>query len=492
VDWLLKSEFLELTKTNPDELYDVISKKFSELESLIHSHQKLIEKQSQTIQLLEEKNLKLESRVRELESRLNQNSKNSSKPPSSDSFKKNLETRKSSRRKSGGQFGHKGTNLLMVKVPDTIQEYPAPLNCESCGNTLIDIDSEMSKAQEFDIPEIKIFVTEHQVEKKVCGCGHCNISYNAPILKNHTFYGDRIKSLIIYLKNHQMLPFHRTKQIIQDVLNHSISEGTFHNVEKECSEKLKVYEDIIKEKILNSTVVGADETSTRTNGKNYWVHTAVSKLFSYFSVSKKRGMDGIESGGILNHFKGTLVHDFFKPYLKLLCKHVFCNAHILRELISVTETTKHIWAEQMIQVLLLALETKKEYKQNRPEQEIINEIESLYDKAIQLGEKENPDFDVGGKKSKEINLLKRMKKYKPEITRFMGDPNIPFDNNASERALRMIKVKNKISGCFRSVEGVENFCRVRSFMESCRKQNLKILNSITMVFKNQNFQFSAE
>jgi hypothetical protein len=226
---------------------------------------------------------------------------------------------------------------------------------------------------------------------------------------------------------------------------------------------VKPTEDQIKQEIIHSNTVGSDETGTRASGRNFWIHASVTNLFSHFQANIKRGMEGINASGILENFHGTLVHDFFKPYLNLSCKHAFCNAHILRELIGVYETTSQVWADQMIQVLIMSLDAKKDNSPNIPNQDVIQEILILYDKAIQLGHKENPE--------------------------------IPFDNayaNFSERALRMIKVKNKISGCFRSKEGIEYFCQARSFIDTCRKHKMNILKSIAMIFNNTNFRFSAE
>lgn len=481
MSFLTREEFTNLVKEDINRLYDYLTEKFSALESKIDEQSKIIVKQ--------------ETRIKELESKLNQNSSNSSKPPSSDQFKKNLaDNKRTSRRKSGGQPGHKGSNLKMVSNPDTIKKYSAPEVCLNCGESLVDLKSKINRIQEFDIPEIKFHVTEHQIEKKKCSCGHCNIAPNVPQMKNHVFYGDRIRGLILYLKNVQMLPFQRTKQIVKDILNHDISEGTFWNVEKEFSEKAKPTEDKIKQEIIGSIQAGADETSSRVNGKNYWIHVVVTKLFSHFCSSSKRGKVGMKVAGILEKFKGVLSHDFFAPYLSMVSKHAFCNAHILRELIGIYENTPQVWADQMIQLLILSLDTKKENLPNAPNENIINEILILYDKAIQKGYEENP-LVVDNKKvknSKPLNLLKRLDSHRGDVMRFLSSTEIPFDNNASERALRMIKVKNKISGCFRNSAGSEYFSRTRSIVDTCRKQNLNILNSITKILKGETLQFRSE
>lgn len=472
-----KEAFVELCQKEPEKVYDMFCLLISEITEL----KKTVKEQSEKISRLEQRN-------KELEARLNQNSKNSNKPPSSDMFKKSIE-RKSMRRKSGGQIGHKGTSLKMVSSPTQVIDYPAPEKCSQCNESLTEIKGKITIGQEFELPEMKLKVIEHRVEKKVCKCGFCNIPLNAPQLRNHAFYGNKFKTFVLYLKNHHMFPFARTKELIKDVFNHNISEGTFWNIEKEFSEKLKPVEEIIKQEIIHSKSAGFDETGMRADNRNYWVHTAVTNLFSHFSFKLKRGYDAMKETGILPEFKGIAMHDFFKPYLKFICKHAFCNAHILRELISITEKNSHIWAEMMLQVLIVALDAKKE--PGIVSEKTILEISNMYDMAIQKGYEENPDNDIGSMKakSKEINLLKRLDVYKENIILFLSSPDVRFDNNMAERALRMLKVKNKISGCFRNIQSGEYFCRFRSFIESCKKHDFPIFDSILSIYNSKNFAF---
>ena len=459
MSFLSREEFKQLANADIDKLYDYLTEKFNALES----------------------------RIKELEARLNQNSKNSHKPPSSDIFKKERD-RKTSRRKSGGQTGHEGSNLKMVANPTDTKEYPAPENCEKCNQSLLEIQGKSKVGQEYTLPKMEISIIEHKVESKKCICGHTNISSNAPVIKNHAYYGKEFKSFIIYLKNHHMLPFGRIKELIKDVFGHMVSEGTIWNCEKELSEKLKPIEDTIKQEIIDGNVACFDETGTRSEKKNFWVHVAVTPNFSHFSFHNKRGLDGMIAGGILPNFKGTAVHDFFKPYLKFECEHSFCNAHLIRELIGAHETTKQVWTEMMLGVLITGLDARKE---SIPETASLD-ILKMYDKAILMGFQENPDIDIGKRKSssKVINLLKRMDLYRESILKFLLTTDVPFDNNLAERALRMFKVKNKISGCFRNSMSGEFFCRLRSFIDTCKKQRLPILESILNVFNFSSFQFT--
>lgn len=285
-----------------------------------------------------------------------------------------------------------------------------------------------------------------------------------------------------------MLPYKRTKQFIYDLFNHNISEGTFWNIEKQFSTMVKPITDTIKERIISSSSAGFDESGIRACNTNHWVHVATTDLYSYFSFHPKRGQEGIDACGILPNFQGIAIHDFFKVYLKYACEHAFCNAHILRELISVLEYSKNIWAEMMLAVLIAALDLKIE-NENIPEKEIL-ELHNLYDKAIEKGCAENKEAIEQKKKgSKGINLLYRLKNHKPDVLRFLTSPEIPFDNNRSERAIRMLKVK--VSGCFRSLSGGQFFCLARSFLDSLQKQKIPIFQAIYSIFNKQQFVFKV-
>jgi len=466
MSFISREEFKSLANADLDKLYDYLTEKFNTLESKI-------EQQYQTI--------------KELESRLNQNSKNSHKPPSSDMFKKERD-RKTSRRKIGGQNGHDGNNLKMVSNPTEIKEYPAPERCEKCDLSLDDVSSKLKVGQEFTLPKMEISTIEHRVESKKCSCGHVNVGQNSPEIKNHTYYGNEFKSFLLYLKNHHMLPFGRIKELIKDIFGHTISEGTICNSEKEFSWKIQPIETKIKQEIISEEVVCFDETGVRSEKKNYWVHVATTPNFTHFNFDRKRGFEGMSAGGILPEFKGTAVHDFFRPYLKFDCGHSYCNAHLLRELIGSLESTKQVWTEMMLGVLIAGLDAKKEaYSET-----ISEEILKMYDKAIKMGYKENPDIDIGKKRTgiKVVNLLKRMDHYREDILKFIFSEKIPFDNNLAERALRMLKVKNKISGCFRNPESGKYFCSFRSFLDTCRKQKLPIFNSILKVFRMDFIDFA--
>ncbi len=473
-----EEEFVEQAKSNPKALYQYISTIVLELNNSIQELKEIVNVQQEKIKILE--------------NRLNQNSKNSNKPPSSDLYKKENSTRKTSRRKSGGQEGHQGHHLKMVEEPTNTHFYPAPDHCSRCGKDLLGSKVKTKRFQEFELPEISIEINEHQIEQKICSCGHCNTSNLAPSPSNHVYYGSKFKALVVYLKNVHMMPYQRTKQLILDLLNHSISEGTFWNAEKDFSSKVEPIINEIKENIIQSSSAGFDETGIRAENKNHWVHVATTNHYSYFYFHKKRSKEAIDLAGILPYFQGVAIHDFYKTYLKYRCSHAFCNAHILRELIAISETSKNTWVQMMLALLIIGLDAKTESESNELTESQIVEINQLFDKAIEKGIIENHSLiQIKKKGSKELNLLKRLKEYKTEILRFLTSPEIPFDNNRSERAIRMIKVKAKVSGGFRSFSGGQFFCLARSFLETMKKQKIPIFQSIVSVFNGQPLTFSV-
>ena len=190
---------------------------------------------------------------------------------------------------------------------------------------------------------------------------------------------------------------------------------------------------------MDGNVACFDETGTRSEKKNFWVHVAVNPNFSHFSFHNKRGFDGMIASGILPNFRGTAVHDFFKPYLKFECEHSFCNAHLLRELIGAHETTKQVWTEMMLGVLITGLDERKESISETASMDILK----MYDKAIQMGFQENPDIDVGKRKSssKVVNLLRRMDRYKEDILKFLFTTDVPFDNNLAKESTENVQSK---------------------------------------------------
>ena len=441
----------------------------------------------------------LEARIKDLESKLSKNSNNSSKPPSSDGFNKKPRTqslRKSSRRKSGGQEGHNGHRLEMVEHPDEIELHDV-CNCENCDAALTDISPDgYDRRQVFDIPKPSIIVTEHRAIQKTCHrCGHKNRGTFPDEVTQPTQYGREITSTVVYLSNYQLLPAARLVELIEDLYQHQMSQGTIYNMLRRCYYLLEETEAAIKKGIIMSDVAGFDETGFYVDTKRLWLHTASTKFATLYFVHPKRGSEAIESFGILPEFKGVAVHDFWKAYLKYDCDHSLCNAHHLRELTFVSEQENQLWAKQLIELLVEIKDRVEQTQGDRLPSQQVSKFSRKYSRLINKGLSVNqvseavPQVKRRGRQKQTVakNLLDRLKKHKPDVLRFMNDFRVPFDNNGSERDIRMMKVKQKISGCFRSFQGAEHFCRIRGYIATARKNQIGAYEAINTAIRGQPF-----
>lgn len=441
----------------------------------------------------------LADRIKYLEDQISKNSSNSSKPPSSDGFKRQNKTksmRKKSGKKAGGQKGHKGSTLKMVDIPDDVVHYQLD-ECPVCNNSLEHVKPVASeKRQVFDIPPISVIVTEHQAEVKQCP--HCHNKSTASFpegITNFTQYGTRIKAYASYLMNYQLLPFDRTAKVFNDLFNHKISPGTLAKFRKEAFDNLRPFENKVKKLLLKSNVINVDETGMRLLKKRYWFHVTSNSNLTYFMYHRKRGSEAINQMGILNKFAGTAMHDFFKPYLGYTnCKHAFCNAHHLRELTFMYEQYNHKWAEKMIKLLL----TMKELADNQAQTKrrlngrTIKHFRKRYERILKEGyTKTRIEFNMNPppkySQGKPKNLLDRLKVHAREVLAFMYDFTIPFDNNQAERDIRMVKLQQKISGTFRSETGPAYFARIRSYISTAQKQNVNIIDALENAFLGKPF-----
>lgn len=436
---------------------------------------------------------KLEARVEELEGRGKKKSHNSSKPPTSDGFgKKTKSLRGKSQNKSGGQPEHPGSTLEWSSEVDEIIVHEVK-ECKGCGADLqAEEVAEVFARQVKDVPPIELIVTEHQVEVKVCP--HCQTKNQAEfpeIVTNVMQYGPRLKSMMMYLMEVQLLPSARTCEILNDVMGVDISEGTLFNTRKQCFEELAASEEEIKAEIITSEVVHFDETGLRVNGKLWWLHVACTDGLTYYFVHTKRGSKAMDEMGILPQFEGNAIHDGLKSYAGYNCEHYLCNAHHLRELMFIWENRKQSWALQMI-ILLCSIKVQvdeaREKKKPIKEEEL-RELEGRYQVLLDEGFKDNPLSPPPSKKKKgrqkqtyERNLLDRLEDHRESVLGFMYDFDIPFDNNQAERDIRMMKLKQKISGTFRSTAGAQMFCRIRSYVSTVRKQGLNIFAALISIF----------
>ena len=459
---------------------------------------KLVNSLTATIDRLEEQIIELKERIKILEDRLNKNSHNSSKPPSTDNFVKPKSQRQKSGRSVGGQKGHLGRTLKMVDNPDHSITHHVSV-CKECGSSLEEIQADSyERRQVFELPPIKVEVTEHRAETKLCPyCGCLNKAIFPEEIQQPVQYGSHLRAIAVYLSQYQLLPYERTSELFTDLFGHQISQATLVNANKAIYEVLEPVEEKIKQEVIASPVAHFDETGLHINGKREWLHVVSTKRLTFYAVHAKRGCEAMDEIGILPKFQGTAVHDFWKSYFKYLCYHALCNAHHLRELTSILEQDQQEWPKDMIDLLC---KIKKNVDENRaiadrldPAQ--IKSFEKRYDQIIEKGLAENPlptDQDQpkkrGRKKqSKAKNLLDRLKKYYKETLAFMYDFSVPFDNNQGERDIRMMKVQQKISGTFRSTQGAKIFSRTRGYISTARKNSVPVIDAIQSAFEGNPF-----
>lgn len=455
---------------------------------------------SSQVELLQKQVAELQKEVQRLKDQLAKNSRNSSKPPSSDGLKKPSpkSLRPRGKRKPGGQKGHLGSTLKMADKPDHIIVYPVN-QCQLCGHRLVDEASiDVEKRQVFDIPPIQMGVTEHKAQIKECShCGHLNKAAFPEQVKAPVQYGPRLKAIAVYLRQYQLLPYNRTRELFRDLFSTDLSEGTLTNITDTCSELLEHPIEQIQKQLEQSPVINFDETGSSVNGKRQWLHSASTPNLTYYEIHPKRGSHAMDHIGILPNFKGRAIHDFWKPYFKYDCDHGLCNAHHLRELIFLNEQHDQLWAKDMIDCLLHIKKAVDEAKISTHTlfKEQIRKFEERYQKILDKGYDENPLPKIKSnkkkrgrpKKSKARNLLERLDEHRKEVLAFMYDFKVPFDNNLVERDLRMAKVQQKISGTFRSQNGSKAFCRIRSYISTVRKNAVNVIDAIGNAFQGYPF-----
>lgn len=450
---------------------------------------------STQVQLLEKQVAELQKEMQRLKDQLAKNSRNSSKPPSSDGLKKPVprSLRPRGKRKPGGQKGHPGSTLKMVDYPDHTVFYPVD-QCQRCGRCLKnEASSDLEKRQVFDIPTIEVQISEHQAEIKLCShCGHLSKATLPEQVKAPVQYGPRLKAIAVYLRQYQLLPYNRTRELLRDLFSIDLSEGTLTNITETCSELLEQPLDEIRKQLEQSAVVNFDETGSSIDGKRQWLHAASTPNLTYYEIHPKRGSQAMDQIGILPNFNGRAIHDFWKPYFKYDCNHGLCNAHHLRELIFLNEQHHQHWAKDMVECLIDINKAVDKVKNTTDAlfKEQIDEFEQRYQNILDEGYNKNPlpkkksNKKKRGrqKKSKARNLLEPLDEHRKQVLAFMYDFKVPFDNNLVERDLRMAKVQQKISGTFRSHGGATAFCRIRSYISTARKNAVNAIEAIVNAF----------
>ena len=427
-----------------------------------------------------------------LANRLNLNSKNSSKPPSSDPNRKK-DSKEKSGKKPGGQKGHVGKTLERVETPDKTKVINIDRTKLPPGEYK-EVGHEVRQVFDIDISRI---VTEYQAQVLEDSKGKRFTAAFPEGVAKAVQYGTSIKAHSVYMSQFQLIPYDRIKDYFADQLEIPISTGSIFNFNKEAFGLLESFDNLVRSRLNGSALVHVDETGINVNGGRYWLHSASNSLWTYFHPHKKRGTEAMNAIGILPTFDGILCHDHWKPYYKYDCSHALCNAHHLRELTRAWEQDNQHWAKRLKELL---------EKINRAVHDAGGKLSSSdsekyrkeYREILKEAEKESPPPDETKRKgkrgrikrTKSRNLLERLQNFEEDVLRFMDNEIVPFTNNLGENDIRMTKVQQKISGCFRSEEGAKFFCRIRSYISSCRKQDISSTKALSLLFKGELPDFS--
>ena len=447
--------------------------------------------------------------LQDLQARLAKDSNNSSKPPSSDGYRKVKRTtslRQSGDKPNGGQPGHEGHTLRAVDAPDRTETHEAD-TCAHCQASLTGTEAVgYEERQVFDIPAIRIEVTAHRAEIKVCPlCGHTSQGRFPASVRQAVQYGPIVHTWASYFTNQHHIPVERTTEIFEDLVQHRVSEGTVLKASEQLDRCIEPSTEAVKGLLRDAEVLHVDESGLRVTGKLHWLHVASTDRLTSYEVHTKRGHEAMEDAGILGAFTGTAVHDHWKPYFKYdTCTHALCNAHHLRELRFIDTQYQQSWAKDMT-ALLLAIKAAVHATPAPAMRLAPPEIEAFakrYDEVVQSGFEANPapvspPEGEGRKRGRlphppAVNLLIRLRDFKGEVLAFMSDFRVPFDNNQGERDIRMVKVKQKVSGGFRTLEGAKQFGRIRGYISTARKQAKNVFEAIRDAFDGHPFIPSSE
>lgn len=446
------------------------------------------------IERLTAQNAALAARIEKLEAQLAKNSANSSKPPSSDGLNKPKPKshREKGNRQSGGQPGHKGETLKMVDTPDEIVAHPVSV-CPQCQHDLTEAAvKQVVRRQVFDMPPLRLQVTEHQAEVKECPCCRyrCRAAFpegvNAPAQ-----YGPNVLAHAAYLNSYHLIPSARVREWFADCVGQAISAGSIERAVAQLAQAVAPALDVIYAGVTRSAVVHFDETGFRINTGTQWLHTACTEWLSYYTVHPRRGDEALLDAGVLPNCRGWAVHDGHKPYFGFQrVRHALCNAHHLRELQFAVEQYNATWAQDMHDLLR---EMKHRRERDDLSAQTLNTLETRYDTVVDAGFqafpiRPRPPNSKGRVAQHPVtNLLIRLRDYRTAVLAFLHHPEVPFDNNLAERDLRMMKVKQKISGCFRTWSGAEVFAAVRTYLATARKQGVSMLRAAYLAFLGSPF-----
>ena len=433
--------------------------------------------------------------VADLRERLGRNPRNSSMPPSAELFTKppapSRAERRAAARKQGKQPGAPGKHLAQVTDPDAVVTH-APEACSSCGSGLGDAEVvDVESRQVFDLPEIRLVVTEHTAQKRRCSCGATTKASFPPVATAPACYGPGIRALASYLAVHQHLPAERMAQLFSDVLAAPVSVGALATMVTEAAGALRPFLEATRSLLQHAPAVHFDETGGRVEGSLHWVHSASTDLLTLLECHKNRGRIAMDDLGVIGEIAGVAVHDGWKPYRHYDVAHALCNAHHLRELLAVGVGWDQGWANDLADLLREAKRTVESARADGADHldaATLHSIRVRYGQLVAKGFSANPEPEVGkraGYEKKAFNLLKRLDTHRADVLRFTVDFAVPFDNNQAERDIRMVKLQQKISGSWRTLTGAKQFCAIRSYVSTMRKHDADVLSGLRLLFEGQ-------
>jgi transposase len=439
----------------------------------------------------------LQARLAELERRLGKDSSNSSKPPSSDGLGKPARAERraderAKRRRPGKQPGAPGAHLAMVAEPDQVV-WHTPGRCSQCGADLVLAPvTGVEGRQVFDLPRLRLGVVEHRAERRRCACGTIAAATFPDDARAAACYGSGVRALVCYLCVHRHLPVNRAAQLLSDMLGASVATGTLAAMVAEGAKRLDGFIEVVRARLAAAPVAHFDEIGARVAGRLHWVHSASTSLLSLFTVHAKRGQQAMDAVGVLPRFAGVAVHDGWSPYWRYEVTHALCGAHLLRELDGIVDEPGQGWVAGMAELLVdgkLAADRARVAGAAGVDDQTRARLHARYERLLADGRAANPLPPLVGRRGRRArrspaaNLLDRLDVHRDEVLRWLDDCRVPFDNNQAERDLRMVKLQQKISGCWRTLGGAEAFLALRSYLSTARKYGLNPLAVLGLLFE---------